>query len=170
MQRAFTLIELLVVVAIIGILSAVVLLSIQEARARAEDSRRIQDLKAVETALHLYYNDHGNYMETGSGCGSSGNGSGWFNYGNGTSYPTAMSKCLQNGGYTSGEIIDPTGAISANNTNARNHAYMKYSCTTGTYIYASLKTQPRFVDGPTNGTCCAVCDSSYGMNYYVHIQ
>ncbi len=54
-DRGFTLIELLVVIAIIGILSSVVLASLNSARAKSRDARRIADLKQIATALELYY-------------------------------------------------------------------------------------------------------------------
>ncbi len=54
-KRGFTLIELLVVIAIIGILSSVVLASLQTARAKSRDAKRISDLRQVQLALELYY-------------------------------------------------------------------------------------------------------------------
>ncbi len=54
-QRGFTLIELLVVVAIIGLLSSVVLASLNSAREKGRDTRRISDLKQLQVALELYY-------------------------------------------------------------------------------------------------------------------
>jgi type II secretion system protein G len=64
--RGFTLIELLVVIAIIGILSAVVLASLNTARAKARDAQRISNIKSLETAMELYYTDHGTYPEDGT--------------------------------------------------------------------------------------------------------
>lgn len=64
--RGFTLIELLVVIAIIGILSAVVLASLGAARARARDAQRQQDIRNVNTALQMYFADHGSYPSTGN--------------------------------------------------------------------------------------------------------
>jgi len=55
----FTLIELLVVISIIGLLSSVVLASLNNARAKARDTRRIQDFKQISTALYLYYDKYG---------------------------------------------------------------------------------------------------------------
>lgn len=54
-SRGFTLIELLVVIAIIGLLSSIVLASLNSARAKSRDARRIADLKQLQTALELYY-------------------------------------------------------------------------------------------------------------------
>ena len=74
-NRAFTLIELLVVVAIIGILSSVVLASLNSAREKARDAQRFSDIKQIQNALELYYNDKGFYpklkahTEIDSGCG-----------------------------------------------------------------------------------------------------
>lgn len=60
-SSGFTLIELLVVVAIIGILASIVLVSLNGARMKARDARRISDLKAIQTALELYATTHGKY-------------------------------------------------------------------------------------------------------------
>jgi prepilin-type N-terminal cleavage/methylation domain-containing protein len=60
-RRGFTLIELLVVIAIIGLLSSIVLTALDASRARARDAVRLSDLKQMQTALALYYNDNGQY-------------------------------------------------------------------------------------------------------------
>lgn len=60
-SKGFTLIELLVVIAIIGLLSSVVLASLNTARARARDAQRISNVKQIQTALELYYSDTGSY-------------------------------------------------------------------------------------------------------------
>ena len=54
-NRGFTLIELLVVIAIIGILSSVVLASLNSARQKGRDARRLSDVKQLRTAMDLYY-------------------------------------------------------------------------------------------------------------------
>lgn len=71
-NKAFTLIELLVVVAIIGLLSSVVLASLNTARMKGRDARRIADLSQIRTALELFYNDNGYYPR--SDCGWDCNG------------------------------------------------------------------------------------------------
>lgn len=57
-KKGFTLIELLVVIAIIGILASVVLASLNSARAKSRDARRVADLKQVQLALELYADSH----------------------------------------------------------------------------------------------------------------
>ena len=56
-KRGFTLIELLVVIAIIGILASVVLASLNSARKKGRDARRVADIKQVQLALELYFRD-----------------------------------------------------------------------------------------------------------------
>ena len=69
--RGFTLIELLVVIAIIGILSSVVLASVNAVRVRAYDAKRASDMRAVVDAFEMYYADHGEYPDAlaKDGCG-----------------------------------------------------------------------------------------------------
>lgn len=60
-EKGFTLIELLVVIAIIGILSSVVLASMNSARKKARDARRQADLKSLQLALESYYDTNSAY-------------------------------------------------------------------------------------------------------------
>ena len=60
-DRCFTLIELLVVIAIIGILSSVVLASLNSARQKSRDARRIGDIKQLQLALEMYYDSNNGY-------------------------------------------------------------------------------------------------------------
>jgi len=54
-NRGFTLIELLVVIAIIGILSSVVLASLNSARLKSRDARRISDMAQLQIAMELFF-------------------------------------------------------------------------------------------------------------------
>jgi type II secretion system protein G len=66
-QKGFTLIELLVVIAIIGILSSVVLASLNSAREKSRDAKRVSDIKQLQLALELYFDTEGNYPDLAAG-------------------------------------------------------------------------------------------------------
>lgn len=68
-QQGFTLIELLVVIAIIGLLSSVVLSSLNSARAKSRDARRKSDIKQLEMALEFNYDKRGSYTQP-ENCGT----------------------------------------------------------------------------------------------------
>ena len=63
-RKGFTLIELMVVVAIMGLLAALAVISLNNARERARDARRISDIKQIQTALEMYYLDNHGYPTT----------------------------------------------------------------------------------------------------------
>lgn len=70
-NRGFTLIELLVVIAIIGILASVVLASLNDARKKSRDARRVADIKNIQLALELYYDSNAaKYPTSGAGIGA----------------------------------------------------------------------------------------------------
>ncbi len=74
----FTLIELLVVIAIIGVLASTVLASVNTARMKARDAKRLADIRQLVLVLQLYYDDNNAFPPT-PGCTS-----GWCCLGHGT--------------------------------------------------------------------------------------
>jgi len=52
---------LLVVISIIGLLSTLAVVALSSAREKARDAKRVADIKQVQTALELYYNDQEAY-------------------------------------------------------------------------------------------------------------
>jgi prepilin-type N-terminal cleavage/methylation domain-containing protein len=60
-STGFTLIELLVVIAIIGLLSSIVMASLNSARGKAKDAAIKQDLRQIANLMALNYDDYGSY-------------------------------------------------------------------------------------------------------------
>ena len=101
-KKGFTLIELLVVIAIIGLLSAIVLNSLNAARGLGRDAKRVSELKSLANALELYKLQNGSYPSTVGLCGSS-----WCS---GCYAPTGLSaglSSLVSGGFISSLPSDP---------------------------------------------------------------
>lgn len=169
-QKGFTIVELLIVIVVIGILAAITIVAYNGVQQRARDAQRKSDLATIAKSLELYNIDKGNYLYTGSGCGSGGGGVGWFNrtY---TGYGRIVD-CLVASGALSRPLIDPSGIEScASDTVCR--TYMKHTCVgtyAGTYLYASLESEPAGHDGPTNNTCAPSWDTQYGMNYVIKVD
>jgi type II secretion system protein G len=64
-KKGFTLIELLVVVSIIGMLSSIILVSVQSARNKARDAKLILEIKELTKAMELYRLDNNSYPADG---------------------------------------------------------------------------------------------------------
>jgi prepilin-type N-terminal cleavage/methylation domain-containing protein len=60
-RKGFTLIELLVVIGIIGLLTTLSVVAFTNSRIKARNARRVADIKQVQTALEMYYNDNNAY-------------------------------------------------------------------------------------------------------------
>lgn len=170
-QKGFTLIELLVVIAIIGILAALIIVSLTGARGRAQDTQRKNNARTLNSALEQYAVDNGsNYPGDGqsgpsqgvalaTACASGGilnldNGSG----AGGDLFGTGL--YIQNTNVCS----DPTSLSRFYNANAQNNPALSYHIvwqlasqseavvTSGNGVYSSDATGAITVGGITTNT------------------
>ncbi len=65
-RRGFTLIELLVTLTIIGLLSSIGYVSYESVKVKARDTKRVSDMKAIQTALELHFENHSSYPSDGT--------------------------------------------------------------------------------------------------------
>lgn len=57
MKKAFTLVEILVTLSVISILAVSSIITLNNSRANSRDAKRLADIKQIQTALRMYYND-----------------------------------------------------------------------------------------------------------------
>lgn len=161
-NRGFTLIELLVVIAIISILSSVVLASLNGARARARDAKRMTELHQIQLALEHYHLEHQTYRVAGAGW--SGGGQGWVGYEDGVNYTKAVTRELYDRGYLPEPIMDDP---------LSKPSYMIYLCENfQVYAVSATKEYPTaediaFIQRTCNGIGGNGTHTRYGKNFAV---
>lgn len=129
-RRGFTLIELLIVIAILGLLSTIITVAMGNARLKARDSKRMADLRQMQTAFELYYTDQNAYP-----AGSS------------LSLGTGNYVCLNDSGF---HAAGCTGAFMANiPLDPANVSYIYTSASSSYSVTANL-------EGSVNGLSGAV--------------
>jgi type II secretory pathway pseudopilin PulG len=141
-SKGFTLIELLVVIAIIGILSTIVLVSLNSARQKARDTRRLGDVRQVALALEMYYDDNSSYPSV-TGCTAA-------------NWTGTLATAITGGGYMTSLPIDPL--------NSGNNVYM-FGCDGTDYVLRGYleNASNSALDTDVDGTAvtCACADPAY---------
>lgn len=134
-RQGFTLIELLVVIAIIGILAAVVLVSLNSARIRGRDARRLSDLQAVSLALEVY-NDQNNGLYPTTTTGTAPTNAQW----------AEMAAVLDTSNLLPGTPVDPQ------NSGANVYYAQVNAARTSYVIGAQLEQDNQACDADYDGT------------------
>lgn len=63
-KKAFTLVEILIAISIISIIAVISVVSLNSSRANSRDTKRVSDIRQMQTALRMYYNDYKRYPTT----------------------------------------------------------------------------------------------------------
>jgi prepilin-type N-terminal cleavage/methylation domain-containing protein len=143
-QKGFTLIELLVVIAIIALLSTLAVVSLNSAREKSRDAKRLSDVRQIQTALELYYDDQKAYPAANL---------------------TFNGQCLTNGGFQNRENCNQPGAtmymgfVPGDPLNSAPNTYAYTSTQTSDY---EIRFQ---LENPTAGLPgdSALCASTIGL-------
>ena len=160
-SKGFTLIELLVVISIIGLLSSIVLVSVNVAREKARDSKRLAEVNQLSLAIRIYVIDKGSFPPT-TGCLN-----GWCCLGHGNagrcwagSYwgSTALDNSL------SPEYISEIPDDPLNNTALMGDAYMYRVNTDVNGAYAILHWGIE-KDNPTSKDCAGGWSGYWGATH-----
>lgn len=110
-ESGFTLIELLIVVAIIGLISAIVIPSLQRAVTRSVKTALAADGNAVYSAFTRYYSDNGFFPSTSSPTTRAFSLSTMFPLSNGyVTVPSAITTKLQNDRFTAYDSPNLSGS------------------------------------------------------------
>ena len=141
-QRGFTLIELLVVISIIGLLATLAVTSLNNARVKARDVRRLADIDSIKKALELKFSDNSNYAV--NPCGD---------------YPDYQIANCDFSPYMNAEIVhDPSGTAlcTGNNTGSCNYTFWLRPVSKYYLIYFHLEGVTNL--GNNAGDNCAVSE------------
>jgi len=156
-SQGFTLIELLVVIAIIGVLSAVVLASLNTARTKGNDAAVKSNLSSAQTQSAIYYDEKTNYGTNVAALSPSAANctlSGFFGSPQDPNVKAAIAAADVAAGGTSGTISKTVCATTAGGSSqAWVIATQLYNTANGAYFCVDSTGVAKSGDVPT-GTAC----------------
>lgn len=140
--EGFTLVELLLVVGLIGVLSGILLTVINPAgtRQKFRDAQRISDLKKVQAALEIYYNDNRTYPVYG----------GW----------TVISGVSELSTYMSPSPVDPQSS-GTDPCNAATRNYLYRGGTSAYTLVSNMELNSSVGTGACSGIGCGATPNCY---------
>jgi len=148
-NRGFTLIELLVVIAIIGILASIVLVSLNSARQKGQDTRILADVNQIRTQIESEASAGGGYPVGASTC-LTANANTISGSGN---CATLSADAVTNGGSVAVVTVPNSGAANTNYTAYAVHGiqHLGAYCVDSTGIAKSYTAVPS--SWGTTGVC-----------------
>ncbi len=134
-SAGFTLIELLVVISIISFLASIMLVAFSKTRIKARDTKRLTDMRQLQTALDFYYNNNNSaYPNPDPNDASHADPGGLFCGGWDVSSYNPFISALQTSGIISKLATDP---LNTNNpsggADCGGYAYRYYRYPAGSY-------------------------------------
>ena len=161
-KSAFTIVEIVVVISVIAALVTISVIVYRGTQARARDTARYNDVKAIMKGLDVYKGHNGRYPTTGasttlvSGCTPATIGSG-YSYSIEVDSPSTWLSALVTGNYMKPAPLAPNNSC----TSYYRYLYVPantYGCTRGPYyILQVVGTENTFTpsDAETAFTPCA---------------
>jgi prepilin-type N-terminal cleavage/methylation domain-containing protein len=149
-QKGFTLVEMIIVTVIIGILAGMVItvINIPRIQARSRDSRRIADLKRIQSALELYFSNNRAYPASPNWVVFSG--------------PIINGVDANATVYMNSVPIDPrteNSGVECFGGADNPYGYYYRSMTDGKYILGTVMEMESSVD--ENTRCSSICEATY---------
>jgi len=155
-KKGFTLIELLVVISIIAILSSVGMVVFSGVQKQARITKRVQDLKAIQTALEIYFQTNKIYPSTGgswrSECPS------WVGASSDQVVPGLVPGFMLT--FPSDPYMNKTASTACYKYRSNGTDYKLQDFSVSEMTSADFQTQPSLIDTATDGGDCSKVDGT----------